>query len=472
MNKKKSTQKKLKNYLPSILAIIFLSAALIVGLLFLGEGFGVFIPRAKKSLQIENLRITNVTQDSFTVSFYTPDKISAFVKYSDDQDKLTNKAIDERDLVSSEVNQYNLHYITISELQPETTYYFKVYDEDNNETESVYYVTTAKEFSLSQSLMSAKTIYGNVSFKNGMPATGSIVYVKIDGAEEKSSLVKKSGGWIIPLSKTIKEDGSGYLKLEDDTNIRIKMQGTDLGQVKEINTTIEKAQPLKDITIDAQESGNVLSAQNKDDGIKTDDSTEQNVENKTQDIKQEQVTVLDLNEVQTTDKAVTSKQPKIVGKAAPQTEVKISIHSDTEIEEIVISEDSGFFELDLAEMGVELEPGEHSVTYTYTDPTLDQEVTKSHNFYVEDANGLIAQADNQNQPYGSGDPYPMVTATMTPMPITPTIQVTQAATPSVSPTPAELDQAGSVDSTMFILGTGLFFLITGVWSLWLSRQYN
>ena len=186
------------------------------------------------------------------------------------------------------------------------------------------------------------------------------------------------------------------------------------------------------------------------------------------------VTEVNVEEGDGQEVAVT--QPTIKGKAAPQVVISIEVNSETQITTSVTADENGEFELDLSQFEDELEPGEHTVTYSYNDPNTGELVTKTVTFFVaQSATKQLAQAET-TQPFGSGNPFPATTPTPT---------ATASATPSATPATASSEVStrsampstasgvpvsGSVGTTMALAFGGLFFIVSGIWSFWISSQ--
>ena len=114
----------MKIQIPTAVGLLVLLGALISGLIFFGDGTGVFAPRATAETTPKNIRITNVKDDSFTITFFTEKATSGFVKYGTEESKLNSQASDDRDQLSGTVGEFNLHHITLRGLNPATDYYF------------------------------------------------------------------------------------------------------------------------------------------------------------------------------------------------------------------------------------------------------------------------------------------------------------------------------------------------------------
>ncbi len=536
----------LQKQIPTLVGVVVLVAAMVAGLFMFSEGTGVFAPRATPQTTPKQVKITNIADKAFTISFYTDEATAGFIKYGTTDTDLGSQASDDRDQLSGTVGKYTLHHVTLKGLKPNTQYYFTlgtgsgvVYDNNG----SPFTVKTTAEVSGPPPV--ANTIYGTVTNAGGTAAEGSVVYLAIDGVNELSALVKSSGSWAIPLANARMKADGGYANLKDDATLNIFVQGVQLPQTTQTVVALKDAQPVADLAlgsggpqaaqlaaassdqsptasrsteqvsdqeasastetspdaateVDADDMAADLSAVGQDgDEMNSTDSSQKVAQspdtgstpvadNQTTETAQEpqpadaQTTessasaVLNLAEIGVGGTAVTVQAPKIVGQAPPRTQVKIEVHSDTQITETVTTTDGGNFELDLAQYQ-NLEPGEHTVTITYTDPQTGQEVTQTRTFIVEDTRMIALGQGGNTPPYGSGNPYPVTTPTPsptvepTPVEATDSTETNDTSTRSaVVSTTSGTYNSGSVGVTFALIGGGLFFILTGLWSWWLA----
>jgi hypothetical protein len=143
---------------------------------------------------ISDVRITNVRDTSFTVSWVTDGETAGYVNYGTDPGELNQTAHDERGMTTSD----DTHYVIVDSV-PGTTYYFEVVS--GEATQGGYTVTTGPTLGVPGS----DTVYGQVLKADGStPASGAIVYMTLsdgDGggssgsAAPMSALVGASGYW-------------------------------------------------------------------------------------------------------------------------------------------------------------------------------------------------------------------------------------------------------------------------------------
>lgn len=509
---------------PTLLGVGILVLALVAGVFFIGQGPGVFAPRAAPETTPQKVQLTNVTDNSFTVSFFTQEQTAGFVKYGTEPDNLRSQASDDRDQLSGTVGSFTLHHVTVRGLSPNTTYYYVLGTGtrstfDNNG--SPFSVKTAQRGGAPSA---AQTAYGNVLDQSGQPAEGAIVYASIAGVGPMSSLVKSSGSWAIPLANARTADGSSYATINESDAMSILVQGEQANTTSELAVTVAQSQPVENITLgtngttapavadstrgsstsgsgssltDTITSGSGGSLEDTE-GVSGTGGTTTTTTSRTSgglgSLTDEQDTALPGGtttegvittttvDVDSTEIQRVVEPPKIVGTAAPNVEVTIEVNSETQIVQTVTSDATGQFELDLASIAEaqDLEAGEHMVTASYTDPDTGLTVTKQQTFTLDEDGIVLAQSSSETtttSPYSSGNPFTIEDSTgsgglSSPSP-----------SPSVSPSPSPastrsgqvattsgLPKSGSVGTTMALVLGGLFFILSGVWSYWISQQ--
>ncbi len=535
-----------------ILGLLILIGALIAGLIFFTDGTGVFSPRAKPETTPQQIRVTNLKSNSFTVSFYTEEATTGFVKYGTEPSKLNSQVTDDRDQLTGTVGEYELHHITVQNLDPETSYYYVLGTGSranfDNEGEP-FEITTAPDSGAAPP--EAQAIYGSVAAEAGGPAEGSIVYVTAEGMGDLSSLVRGSGGWAISLSQARDDSGKDYARLGSKDRINIIVQGVPASKKIQHQLTVSEAQPAPDFVFGQSPAASAADSrasetagpdlppgsEQQTQGPEPDPGDELTEQSEDATISGHLQDMLDqadplpadssasselvLSDTETsadsTETTYTTQAPKIKGKVKPNVEVTIQVNSENQYEEVVTADANGEFELDLEALGANLEPGEHTVTYSYIDPDTGEEVVRNETFIVEDSEAVrlsqVASAETTDtladtstddsttttstESYGSGDPYPMPEATVTTEPDQTESDQTEAimptATPTNSPTPTTSQvfneatdstvtarqqpistdsspKAGSIEATLLLIIGGMFFLLMGGWSWWLASE--
>ncbi len=514
----------LQKQFPTLIGLVVLVVALGAGMMFIATGPGVFAPRATPQTTPKNIKLSNVTDNSFTVSFLTDEATAGFIKYGSSEDRLNSQASDDRDQLSGSVGKYTLHHITLRGLDPSTTYYYSLGTGsgsafDNNG--QPFKVATAKRGGTPSA---AKTAYGTVNSTSGTPAEGSIVYVTIDGVGEMSSLVKNSGSWAIPLSNARSTDGSSYADIKDTMPMTITVQGPSANQTAQLTTTVAESQPVATISLGANGSSSVaekaspspaaedsMSASGSATNVSgTESETATNALNtlladgatggatstlsgtsSTSAIIASASTVVDLTD--TTTQTVLTSQPVITGQAAPNVKINVKVNSENEYEFDVVADGNGGFTLDLAKLQAELEPGEHTVEYSYVDPNTGKTVTKVETFFVANPNGASSTqlalaspkattspkpssspktSSSSATPFGSGNPFPIGGASASPSASPKASAATSSGRVSNPATTSGVPVSGSVGTTVALIGGGIFFILAAGWSFLVARNLD
>ena len=515
-----------KKKIPTILALAVLLVSLVAGLLLFNNGTGVFSPRATPETTPQRVRISNVTDKTFTVSFFTDEATVAYIKYGTDANKLDQQSSDDRDQLSGVVKPYRLHHVTVRGLEPNTDYFYVLGTDKRSTFDNdglAYQLTTAKTPSTNSP--NNQTIYGQVNNSTGAAAEGAVVFVDVEGAGLLSTLVKSSGSWAISLSNAFNLALDNYPIISDDTQLSLEVQGIQPSLTNQYSTTVAAAQPVLDLTlgvtqaadqqpalVDREEllaedqvpeastateasASTELTEQTEDmlasdsAGLMADEATEQTSSSASALATElEADRVLDLNsldqEANSSTPVLSTSQPVIKAKLPANITVQLEIHSDSNISQTLQTDANGELMLDLASLEENLDPGEHTVSYTYIDPITGQEVTESYTFTVaEDADMYGAGAgDDQvetlasSETYGSGNPYvPTTTLTASPTAAVSSQSSSLASSSARSSTVSTSSctyNAGSTLNTIVLLLAGLFFVTTGVWSFYLAKEFQ
>lgn len=85
------------------------------------------VKQTTKSTQIapEKIRITNIADNKFSVSWITKDSTSGVIEYGKVGEKITTKELDDRD-ADNKSSEYYTHHVTVDGLQPSTEYAFRI----------------------------------------------------------------------------------------------------------------------------------------------------------------------------------------------------------------------------------------------------------------------------------------------------------------------------------------------------------
>ena len=385
----------LSKRIPTILGILFLVAGLGVGVFIVGQGTGGFSPKASPESTPKNLKTSNISDSSFTVSFVTDSATPGYVKYGTDEKQLKSQTSDDRDQLTGAVGQFTTHHITLRSLSPSTAYYFaigtasrEIYTNDGKP----YSVTTAPKLG---SAPEALTIYGSVVTKASTPASDSIVYISVDGASPLSTLVKSSGSWAVPLSTARTTTLNSYAQINDQTQLSILVQGKDASSNATAKVLVAKAQPVPTITLGQSLdflSDSASPAQPANETVSSSATPSPSPSTETTS----KFSALQLDPASESSSGavaslgitfsnparegdeINTVRPALKGKAPAKTKLTIVVHSSQTYQGSVTTDANGNWSFTPSG---NLDPGDHDVTVSYTDSN-GKLVTETRTFKI------------------------------------------------------------------------------------------
>ena len=231
----KDTFNKLK--IPTILGLGIIVSGIVTGV-FLVLREQIVISKASPDVTAQNITLSNITDNLVTVSYQTSVPASSFITFGQTGPSETT-VLDDRDNQSPK--PYSMHYFTIKNLLPKTTYQYKIIS--GKVSSDILKFTTAAPVA---SQAGFRPIIGSVLDKN-QPLDQGVVYLLIAGATTQSAQVKNSGNFLIPLSDIRKSDLSDRFVLSEDTTVKLTVISAK-GQANillKLNTSNLELGPIK-----------------------------------------------------------------------------------------------------------------------------------------------------------------------------------------------------------------------------------
>lgn len=426
--------KKRELTIPTILGVLAIIGGLVAGIVLLDKPLRALVGASPEETPKE-VKMTNISDSSFVVSWVTAKSISGYVQYGE-AGKPELVVSDDRDQEKGEIGNYFTHLVTIKSLKPEVKYSFKIgsgkslYDNSGN----LYQTTTAP---VVNQVPAADVAYGQVVTASGDPVDGAIVYLSLPGAVSQATLSKPSGSWVIPIAVARSVDLTSYAAYDrEKEKVEIMVQAGALGTAV-INTTTGATKPVAEITL----------GENRNEGSETGGSGSVPAVGS----KFSQGTLAtDTGEtlVILTPKSgerVNSQRPEIMGKAPAGSEVTIKVESSKLFSKTLTTDESGKWTYSVPE---NLEPGQHTVTATSIIDGVTKVVRK--NFVVEAA-GVSNAPSRVATPSATLKPTSKPTPTITP-------RVAYPSTESGTPTP------GNLTPTLILLILGIGLVLAGAFT--------
>ena len=411
--------------IPTILGVLILIFGLMAGV-FLINSKQIFKLGAEGETAPQNVRISNITDTSVTISWTTDIETTGYVKWGGSTNKL-NKVSSEED---SDKNL--IHSIDLDEISPDSDIFFvigssgKTYD--NNGV-----VWQTKTNSNQTAMAKPITAAGTVLQSDAQTPANALVYLSINGILI-SNITSFEGSFVIPVSNYISS-------LPDTTLIEISAHAGPLGT----SQAVIYPQGLKAVptmvlgkTYDFRTASNQESGTLPESNVSVPETTEQTSRfeaNKPEETPAPAIAV-SLDSIDN-DETITTTDPEFFGTGPAGIAIEIVVESELQTGTVTTNSD-GTWNWSPPN---NLEPGEHTVTLKWTDASG---IIRSlqRNFVVSAAEG------------------PAFVATTSGGLATPT------AIPQVTATPQPVPETGDLTATLtlFIMGLGILLLSIFVWN--------
>lgn len=434
--------------LPTLLGVLLIMVGIGVTSLLVKTGV-VFIGRASLSEVPENIRITNISDSSFTVSYTTEAKVLGTIAFGKDEN-LGNIAIDDRDQTTN-IGAYQVHHITVKGLSASTKYFFAINSGQNNfiNNNLPFDATTTSSNRVGSS--SPQKVTGKVIAPDATIPSEAIVYLISENAKTSSSLLKENGTYsllaedailqIIVVSPSQQSNVAVFAKQANPVPLIILSKNYDFTtSLSPIATGSATASPAAQVNFPALSASPTSS---KEPQILTPKK----------------------------DEGFSDDQPLFKGSASPNSTVKITINSEESMQDEVVADSSGSWSYRPKQT---LSPGQHTITITTKDKFgILKTITQSFTVYAQGTQ-VNQSATPSATPTLALTPSPTSTPSASPTPtITPTPMLTPTPTQPPSQTKGAVEAPGNETwikgglaafATMAV-GIFLFFLTRGSTSL-------
>ncbi|MBI2590904.1 MAG: hypothetical protein HYW33_03455 [Candidatus Blackburnbacteria bacterium] len=219
----------------------------ILGLLVLivGVAVGVFSVQSRQTLTSlaspdetpSDIKITNITDKSFTVSWTTTKKTDGFVAYG---------AGESLGQTAQGGNTTSTHSAEISSLSPLTVYYFKIISGQNtfDLNGKAYQIKTGPKLATQTK---TDVVFGTILDTLGKPVEKAVVILNVSGASPLSTQTDSKGTWVVPLSSLRISTLNGYANYSGKTTLEIFILGN--AKVSQARLLVENAHPVPAITL-------------------------------------------------------------------------------------------------------------------------------------------------------------------------------------------------------------------------------
>lgn len=406
--------------IPTLLGILLIAIGVGVTSFLVNKGI-ILTGQASPTTNPQNVRITNITDNSFTVSYNTDAQVMGSLIYGKDQN-LGQTALDDRDQQTGTLINHKIHSITVRNLSSVTKYFFSITSGQDKFLNNGAPFETVTGGNVVNPPSEQKPIVGKVVMPDGNTPTEGIIYITTDKSQVISSLLRNDGTYLIPLNSVRGQDLASYLDFSTVNTLKMLIFGDSLSS--NVSLSINQINPVPTITLSqnydfatGMESVASSSAQQTTAESFPSPKPNGNVSSKAPQILTPQA-----------NQNFSDQQPIFKGTARPNETVKIIIHSDAQIQTQVTTDSSGNWSFRPTSA---LSPGEHTIYITALDASgILKTITQTFTVYASGSQVNPAA----NPP--TATPSPLATATPSPSPsATPTLTPVPTPIPTLAPTP-------------------------------------
>ncbi|MDO8620955.1 MAG: Ig-like domain-containing protein [Candidatus Levybacteria bacterium] len=437
--------------IPTLLGIGMIGIGIIITSLLVKSGV-IFISRAGPSQTPTDVRISNIQDSSFSVSYTTEDQVIGSINFGDSKN-LGQSALDNRDQQTGSVSPHRIHNITVRGLNPSTKYYFSILSGQNTflNNNSLFEAFTAR--AIDESPSQQTPLSGKIILPNGTIPSEAIIYVTSENAQVISALVKQDGSYMLPLNSLLNKDLSGYFAFQKNTIIKLLVVGDSLRS----NVLLSKDQinPIPTVTLSNDYDFTIGSSPTKSQSATSVGFPSFSSQLVSSSSANQSPQILAPKK----DEGFTDNKPLFKGNALPNEKVQIIIHSDEQIQTEVKADANGNWTY---RPSAPLSPGNHTISIVSRD--------KSGILKTIQQSFVVYASGTQVNQSATPSATPILTSVPNPtsIPIS-TISIIPTSVPSsMIPSPTKIPLPAAGNSSVIFLGMGaaaatifglLFFLL-------------
>ncbi len=224
----------------------------LAGILFIPAAVGAFLfyrdwrSRASPEEVPQQAYLSDMTETSVVISWITPqEKREGWIQWSQTPGVSSGSPVtqDDRDIRNGKTETRTTHYVTLTDLQPDTSYYFVIGSGKNAYKDKDGAEFTFKTPPLSdEGIPTPNPLFGSIE---GGEDEQAIVYVVLENANGQksfpvSTLTNQRGNFEVDLSHIRTSDTRSRFSYTDTTKLYLFAQGGDLGGALEELTVADK----------------------------------------------------------------------------------------------------------------------------------------------------------------------------------------------------------------------------------------
>lgn len=412
-----------------------------IGIVVLGIVLTTIIVRVQTSLkssasnsqQPQNVKITNLSDNSFTITYKTDVATTGSVGYGSSK-QLGNVQLEGPD-------SKNVHSITVEKLLPLTKYYLVIASGQNTFLNNgiPFEISTGPNISSPSALQAV--VKGKVILPDGNAPSEALIYLNADGSQLLSTTVTKNGEFNFSLKELRTDDLLKYFEFNEDTILKLEALNNSLKST--VLSSLNQTGLLPTITLsndyDFTKDYIPIASESAQAGFPS-------IAFKSKNSKPQILTPKK-------DQAFTDQKPQFQGTSLPDETVEIIIHSDENIQTQVTADSNGNWTY---QPPANLSPGAHTITIKTRDSSgILTTIVRSFTVFAAGT-----QASDSDTP--SATPF------FTPTP-TPIIIPTSILSPTFMPMESKGGLPPTGDSSVLLIIGGIVTTISGIALFLLTR---
>lgn len=429
----------MRRRIPTIIALV-LVMVLVVGVAIstsLVQRVTTFLTKATASIVPNSIGVANVSEKGFTVYWTTSEATQGSVSYGKTNQLSDGLAVDDRNLTAPN-EKYVSHFVRVAALSASTKYFYNI----SGRTDSPLETTTLAQ---APAKPTTDPAFGKITDATGSPLSGAIAVLTITGADKTAGLSKNDGSYVLPASPQAtngQTETITFLFGADSATITCKVgQDRPLPTIK-IGDTVDCSKAIT-ITTTATAGGTFQ-------GTTTPSASGGQL-------------IVNVTDQQTFNNPL----PTISGKAGPNQQVTIVVHSDENITATVVAGTDGNWTWT---PGSQLSAGQHTLTVSVnntdgTKQTINRTFSIAQTSILPTTSGTpsaqvfhkacVNQACTQVSGAGTDSCSQNSDCVPTPAPV---------ATPAPTTTTTAPPTTGAVEDTLILLGVGLILMGLGLFT--------
>jgi len=419
--------------IPTLLGMLLIVIGVGITSFLVDKGI-ILTGHASPTTNPQNVRITNITDNSFTVSYSTDAQAIGSLTYGKDQN-LGQTALDDRDQQTGSLINHNVHSITVRNLSSVTKYFFSITSGEDKFLNNGAPFETVTGAIVANPPSEQKPVVGKVITPDGNTPGEGIIYITTDNSQVISSLLKDDGTYLIPLNSVRGQDLTSYLDFSNVNTLKMLIFGDGLSS--NVSLSINQINPVPTITLSqnydfATSTESVASSSAKQNTAESFPLSKTSTNNST--VPEPEITTPKESQV------FSDQQPLLKGIAGPNETVDITINSATPIRAQVTTDINGNWSF---RPSSPLMPGNHTITITTKGANgILRTITQSFTVFAagSQVNPVANPPTATPTPLATATPSPSPSATPTPTP-SPTPISTPTPTPIASATPTPIASA-------------------------------